>query len=221
MYTVINQKMNNNFSIIEDCSPYYVRFTHNNISEIIDIANAEISKVKFYNKFTHYRLKPDTIEKIIPLCPLYNNLKLSKTRLSAFVSQPGLYYRAHKDGLNHHFSINYTLQILDDKCVTSWYSDKDLTEYTIDNLQTNNSRECVGFDKRKHSPLKTMIAQPNECILFNTEIFHDWDNTTSSNQRAVLTLRLADYSQPDSFFNDAKETLLNMASNFEICKCDQ
>jgi hypothetical protein len=202
--------MDIDISIIEDCSPYYVRFTHSNITEIIQTANDAINGVEFNRKFTHYRLDTAAIEKIIALCPLYNYFKLSKHRVSAFVSQPGLYYRAHKDGLNHHFSINYTLQILDDKCVTSWYSDEDLAEYTIDNLQTNNSRECIGFDKRKHTPLKTMIAQPGECILFNTEIFHDWDNTTSSNQRAVLTLRLIDYSLPGSFFNDARETLLNI-----------
>ncbi len=202
--------MNSDFTIIEDCSPYYVRFTHNNIAELIQVANDAIKDVKCHRKFTHYRLDAEAIEKIIALCPLYNYFRLSKTRLTAFISQPGLYYRAHKDGLNHHFSINYTLQIQDDKCVTSWYSDEDLAEYKIDNLQTNNSRECIGFDKRKHTPLKTMVAQPGECILFNTEIFHDWDNTNSSNQRAVLTLRLIDYSLPGSFFNDARETLLNI-----------
>ena len=202
--------MNTVISIIEDCSPYYVRFTHNNIAELIQVASDAINNVEFDRKFTHYRLDPMAIEKIIALCPLYNYFKLSRQRVSAFVSQPGLYYRAHKDGINHHFSINYTLQILDDKCVTGWYSDEDLADYTIDNLQTNNSRECVGFDKRKHTPLKTMIAQPGECILFNTEIFHDWDNTASVNQRAVLTLRLIDYNPPGSFFNDAREILLNI-----------
>lgn len=202
--------MNNVFSIIEDCSPYYVRFTHSNIAELIQVATDAINGVEINRKFTHYRLDSTAIEKIIALCPLYNYFKLSKQRVTAFISQPGLYYRAHKDGLNHHFSLNYTLQILDDKCVTSWYSDKDLADYTMDNLQYNNSRECSGFDKRKHTPLKTMIAQPGECILFNTEIFHDWDNTASANQRAVLTLRLIDYSAPGSFFNDARNTLLNI-----------
>ena len=196
-------------SIIEDCNPYYVRFTHDNITELIQIANDEIKDINFNHKFTHHRLDPITIGKIIPLCPLFEHFKLSTTRLSAFVSQPGLYYRPHKDGFDHHFSINYTLQILDDKCITSWYSDSDLANYKITNF-ANVSRECIDFDKSKHTPLKTMIAKPGECILFNTEIFHDWDNSASVNQRIVLTLRLPDYSVPGSFFDDARKVLLNL-----------
>ena len=105
-----------------------------------------------------------------------DKFKFIKERVSLFVTQPGFYYRAHKDGLNHRCSINYTVKILDDQCVTSWYSDSDLQEYEIDNLPSKTSREAVGFDKAKHVPLKSMVAIQNECILFNTEIYHDFDN---------------------------------------------
>jgi hypothetical protein len=134
------------------------------------------------------------------------DLILNHNRVSFFKSDPKLYYRAHKDGSNHRFSINYTLKILDDKCVTSWYSD-DLKKYPMDQflLDNNKSRECVGFKKENHTPIKSMVAQSNECILFNTDIFHDWDNSLSQNERIVLTLRST--TPGDVYFDDAKKLL--------------
>jgi hypothetical protein len=137
-------------------------------------------------------------------------------RVSFFISKPGLYYRAHKDGLDTRFSINYTVKILDDKCVTSWYCDDDLKDYQIDPLSVESrrnpltavsSRECVGFVKSNHIPTKTMIAKQGEVILFNTDLFHDWDNTTSVNERVVLTLRIAKPLKSKTYFEDAKRIL--------------
>jgi hypothetical protein len=204
--------MNSEFSIIEDCSPYYVRFTHTGIDAVINITNDAVAGNAFYRGFTHHRLDRETIVKIKQNCPLYNFFDLSEQRVSIFVSKPGLYYRAHKDGLNHKFSINYTVKILDDQCVTSWYADEDLAKYKIDTLATNNSRECIDFKKRDHAALKTMTAVPGECILFNTDIFHDWDNSSSKNERMVLTLRLKDYDKPNCSFEDARAILLNLAN---------
>ena len=136
-----------------------------------------------------------------------NQLKFIKERVSLFVTQPGFYYRAHKDGLNHRCSINYTVKILDDKCLTSWYSDNDLKEYEIDNLASKTSREAIGFDKAKHVPLKSMIAVQNECILFNTDIYHDFDNSKSQNERIVLTLRLE--NPGDMYFDNVRKILFN------------
>lgn len=210
--------MHTNFSIIEDCNPYYVRFSHDNIDKLIQIANEAISRVNFTQPFTNYNFDPGTANKLKLLCPLFDHYNLSKTRFGAFVSQPGFYHRVHKDGSNHRFSINYPLQVLDNKCVTSWYSDENLSIYEKTTLKIPNghynivSRDCIGFDKSKHIPEKTMVAQSGECILFNTDIYHDWDNTQSSHQRVVLTLRLMDYNVPGSFFSDARETLLKLAS---------
>jgi hypothetical protein len=138
-----------------------------------------------------------------------DRIKLIKNRISLFISKPGLYYRAHKDGMNNKFSINYVSRVLDDKCITNWYSDEDLKEYAIDNLRTNTSRECDGFVKENHTPLKSMIAKQGECILFNTEIFHDWDNTGSNNERVVLTLRIIPELKPHTYFEDARKMLFN------------
>ena len=199
------------FTIIEDCAPYYVRFTHNNIEKIIEISKDAVANEEWTTDFSNKRLGPEIVETVKELSPLYNYFDLSRRRVAMFVSQPGLYYQAHKDGLNHKFSLNYTVKILDDKCVTSWYSDEDLKGYQITNLVTLTSRECMGFDKTKHTPLKTMVAKPNECILFNSDIFHDWDNSASDHERMVLTLRLIDYSKPGSTFEDARQIILGLS----------
>jgi hypothetical protein len=193
------------YTIIEDCSPYYIRFTHPGLDQIIDICKQGVANVEFEKTFTHYKYPEHIRNQILNLTPLSKHLTLNPLRASLFFTKPGRYYRAHKDGLDHRISLNYTVEILDDRCVTSWYSDEDLKDYLIDNLATKSSRECVNFDKTKHIPLKSMIAKPNECVLFNTEIFHDFDNSQSSNQRAVLTLRMAN---PGNFyFADARKAL--------------
>ena len=197
-----------NYTIIEDCSPYYIRFSHEGISDIIDVCLEESSKEIFKRKFTHHRFNPEVSQKILSLCPLTSELNLNPDRVSLFVTQPSFYYRAHKDGLNHRFSINYTIKILDNRCITSWYSDSDLKNYIIDNLASKTSRECDGFDKTKHTPLKSMTAVQGECILFNTDIFHDFDNTESSNERMILTLR--DINPSKIYFEDIKRILFGL-----------
>ena len=129
--------------------------------------------------------------------------------MSLFITSDGRYYRAHKDGIDNRVSINYTVQILDDKCITSWYNENDLKDYQLDGLTWSNpSKECNEFDPTKHTPVKSMTAKPNEAVLFNTDIFHDWDNSTSSNVRAVLTLRIE--NQCDIYFEDAKKILFGI-----------
>jgi hypothetical protein len=189
-------------SIIEDCSPYYIRFTHDGIQDIINICLSSVVDANFDRPFTHYRFDVNTANKILRMVPFSKDIEFNQNRVSLFVSQPGLYYRAHKDGLTNRFSINYTVKILDDKCITSWYDDEDLKKYNIDNLL---SRECENFVKNNHIPLKSMIAKHGECILFNTDIFHDWDNTSSSNERVILTLR---ENRPGKlYFEDIKKIL--------------
>ena len=199
------------FTIIEDCSPYYVRFTHDKLDEVVRRGMESVKDVKFSRKFSHYKLDRDSVLSLKEVCPLFDSFDLNLLRVSMFVSQPGLYYRAHKDGLDHKFSLNYNVKILDQKCVTSWYSDEDLKDYPIDNLPTRNSRECMGFIKENHTPLKSMTASPNECVLFNTDLFHDWDNSNSENERMVLTLRLTSYQGLGTSFEDARKIILQLA----------
>jgi hypothetical protein len=193
------------YTIIEDCSPYYIRFTHDGIDNVVAKCLKHIDGRKFTQDFTHSKYALQQAQDIISSVPMNKELTFDIQRVSLFVSNPGLYYRAHKDGMDHRFSLNYTVKILDNKCVTSWYSDEDLNIYNIDHLATKTSRECEGFDKTKHVPLKSMTAVQGEGILFNTEIFHDFDNTQSDCQRMVLTLRI---KNPGSlYFEDVRKVL--------------
>ena len=198
------------YTVIEDCSPYYIRFTHDGINNVIDKCLNYASTAMFkpstsHPMFTHHRVDLRTGLNILSTVPMTQALTINPARVSLFLSRPGLYYRAHKDGMDHRYSINYTIKILDNKCTTNWYSDNDLKDYTIDKLPTNDSRECDAFNKAKHTPLKSMIAIQGECILFNTDIFHDFDNSQSSNERLVLTLRTI---RPGAmYFEDARKIL--------------
>jgi hypothetical protein len=197
--------------MIEDCSPYYVRFSDPAIEKIFNICDRELNGVIFTKDFTHYKFSEKHALEIKDVCPLFGLFDLNLQRVSVFVSGPGMYYLAHKDGFNHHWSLNYTYKILDEECKTNWYSDEELKRYPIGNLH-RLSRECLGFRPERHKPLKTMTATPNELILFNTEIFHDWDNRSSQNSRMILTLRLKNYEKGPAMFEDAKKILLSAVS---------
>jgi len=195
------------FTIIEDCSPYYIRFTHNGIEKVINDCLKFIEGKTFPNKFTHHKHLEHHAEQILDNTGMTNLFNFNKNRVSLFVTQPGFYYKPHKDGPDHRFSINYTVKILDDKCVTSWYSDEELKNYPIEALGGIGnwwSREVKGFIKDKHTPLKSMVARQGEVILFNTDMFHDFDNN-SLNDRMVLTLRVINPGA--MYFDDAKNIL--------------
>jgi hypothetical protein len=187
------------YTIIEDCSPYYIRFKHQNIDRIVDycsdknyyyseIQGPDSGRTISEQSFINYKIVSREQQDLLDLIPMRDILPISQSSL--FIAGPGTYYRAHKDGLGLNFGINYSISILDDKCVTSWYSDNDLAKYSIDTLG-NRSRECTDFVKEEHTPLKSMTAVQGECTLFNTKIFHDFDNTQSSNIRVILALRFA------------------------------
>ena len=195
------------FSIIEDCSPYYIRFTHDGIDDVVNSCVSSIDGIKFTQGFTHHRLSDEFAASVLSTIPLSEVFTLKTDRVSLFVTQPGVYYRAHKDGPNCRFSLNYTIKVLDTECITSWYADADLARYPIDTLG-GYSREASGFDKTQQTPLKVMTAVANEAILFNTDIFHDFDNQNSSNERIVLTLRAL--PQGDIYFADAKKMLFGI-----------
>lgn len=198
------------FNIIEDCSPFYIRFTHPGLTELVEYCKSIMPNLESMKDFNHYRLPEDKAKSVLSRTPISSLMPLQEDRVSFFITTPGKYYRAHKDGLADRFSINYPLIISDDACVTNWYSDTDLKDYPIDNLPTLTSRECVGFDKTKHTPIKTMTAKPGECILFNTEMFHDFDNSKSSNIRVVLTLRIRIPLRSRTYFKDAKKIIFGI-----------
>lgn len=181
------------YNITRDHSPYFVEFEHESVDSV---ANAVRSLGLDYNTqphlgFVHHPLQRSDAISIISMLPFADKLPINERRVSLFITRPGFYYRAHKDGLDHRISINYGIDIRDDKCVTSWYSDQDLVQYSIDTLG-GYSREAVGFDKTQHKPIHQMIARQGKAVLLNTEIYHDFDNSRSNEQRVLLTFRIKD-----------------------------
>ena len=209
------------YNIIEDCSPYYIRFTYTGIEQVFDQCTPEhynyqkmideqpstyLDK-KGHKYFVHYKLDQPNCQKLLESVPMRDALNVDDARVSFFISAPRCVYRPHKDGLAVRCGINYSVQINDDKCVTSWYDYKDLSMYPIDTVG-GRSREAKGFVRGVHTPLKSMTAKQGECILFNTEIFHDWDNSQSPNMRVMLTLR---FKEPHKmYFADAKRILFGI-----------
>jgi hypothetical protein len=186
-----------------------VRFTHNGIDEFVEYCQQTYAQTTRYGasdaKFKHIKLPLAAGQEVLARTPM-GSLPINNNRVSFFVSAPGLYYPPHKDGVNTRVSINYTVKVLDTKCVTSWYSEQDLEDYAPDTVMPY-IRGITGFVKENHTALKSMTAVANECILFNTDIYHAWDNTESANERIVLTLRL---SPPgDWYFEDVKKILFN------------
>jgi len=185
------------FEIIEDCSPYFIRYTHTGSDEVIERCKEEKSlyldssskKLKFIN----YRLPEPTGIEILNKVYGAKELSLISKRVSLFVTQPQYYYRPHRDGLAVPMGINYNVDIIDNKCVTSWYDNNAFIGRPIDNLPSNTSREIADYNRRLEKdtikPVKSMTAKQGEVVLFNTDLFHDVDNTNSPNERTILTLR--------------------------------
>ena len=187
--------MNNIYKLIEDCSPYYVRLTHPGIDDIVRICKEELSKISLASPFTPHTLSFKASKLILSYVP-FAHLNFIQSRVTLFISKPGYRHFVHKDGYKTSISVNYGISILDQDCITSWYSDGTCEKYKDKmsvNLPYNRARIFPeDFNKNNEVPLKTTVAQPNECMIFNTDVFHDWDNSHSSNTRVVLTLRLAE-----------------------------
>lgn len=185
--------------IIEDCSPYYIRYRHTDSDKIIDLCRQfkqeqvdAITESK--QRFLHHRLPVADGLTILDQIPHNDQFKFIESRVSLFVFQPGVYYRPHKDGLDCRFGINYIVDVKDAKCVTSWYNDEQFEGRPIDHLDgRTRSREIADYDRRiewnKTIPVKSMVARQNDVILFNTDIFHEVNNYNSPNERTILTLR--------------------------------
>lgn len=194
--------------IIEDCSPYYIRFSYDGMNEFIDYANNLYSQFdweKSSPSFNHLRLSPELGKEVSKktFLPLTSSLRME--RVGFFYTPPGHSHPAHKDGFTYRFGINFMLKVLDDECVTSWYDDSLESIYQVKGT-LNEPRTLIDFDKNNHTPIKTMVAKLNECILFNTDIYHAWDNSNSSNERVVLAFRCADPTNIN--FDTVKQSLL-------------
>lgn len=203
--------------IIEDNSPYYVRFKIDpaKYNVVVNIANKILQSKPWPRLFVSEVVLPDDCVTIAETVPeLIEALHLNKRRVNLFVSNPGYYGIPHKDGANMSLGVNFTIRVADDKCITKWYSDEKLKDYTYFNGEKFNGRqfrplrEITDFNPGDEEADMTMTALEGECILFNVGMFHDFDNRASTNQRVVLTLRQVPDDQMS--FEEARDILVNM-----------
>jgi hypothetical protein len=208
------------FTIIEDCSPYYIRFKYADSEKVIAMCNDLLHTYKFdHDRFL--TVDDDTGAKVIEATGLSPYLDLMTQRVTMFYTKGGYKSPVHKDGSNHRISINFGVKILDSKCETAWYSDVIAPDYTpdyVDLTERNkfngvkaakviDSREFQDFDEAIHKPIKRFTMKQGEVVLFNTDVWHRWNNRSDA-ERCILTLRV---KKPGNFFfKDAKKVLFNL-----------
>ena len=195
------------YTIIEDCSPYYIRFTFDGLKNIINyIINQTPVNVVNYSTYSHDTLNLPAAETIISMLPMSNKITFNINRVAVFTTPPNGGCGVHKDGSHDRTSFNIPIEILDNNCITSWYSDEMFEGFPI--LEKSNYSRNVYRDYKtmnKFKSVKTMTAQPNEMTLFNTEIYHSWSNHNSNNTRKILTLRSVDVEK--LYFETARQLL--------------
>ena len=192
------------YIIIEDCSPYYIKFSWEGMLETIDfIATQKLnpSNNRDVGAYTHHNFDVAVAQAIIDKLPMKDKLEINEERTALFITRPRVKCALHKDGSNIRCGINIPISIVDDQCVTSWYADKELDERAIFGLPYTR-KILLGI---MPPPTKSTVMKSNEAILFNTEIFHDFDNSKSDNERTILTLRFKD--PEDIYFEDVKSIL--------------
>ena len=193
------------YTLIEDCSPYYVRFTWEGLPKLIDYINQQplyLANNYAFDSYIHWNYDNDTAQSILDQLPMNKDFRLNRDRVALFITRPGGECSIHKDGPSPgRCGINIALKILDDQCVTSWYTDDSFNTMPITN--TSYTRKVPKFDGL--IPAKTTVLQANECVLFNTDIYHTWDNSKSTNQRIQLTLR---FEEAERVSFDAAKNIL-------------
>jgi hypothetical protein len=98
-------------------------------------------------------------------------------------------------------SLNYSIDISNDKCITNLYDTKEIeNNFKINSdVPSNLAKISIeDFNKNKKLPIKSFVHKQNEVVLLNTSMYHDFDNSASKEERVILTLRLA---KPDCFDN--------------------
>lgn len=205
-------------TIIEDCSPFYIRLVFKELDSIIEFVRSKLDKLILRHKSSYSdKVFPVEISKqIISFLPKNFDFDFRLERVSVFETDPGKGCGIHKDGKDHRVSFNIPIEIHDDLCTTYWYNDDQFSDFSKKlsndpllvtlNGGTGYSRNIhlnfKSMDKFTHS--KSMVASPGEMILFNTDIFHSWYNR-SNHSRKILTLRV---NNPGSmYFDDAKKIL--------------
>jgi hypothetical protein len=205
------------YEIIEDCSPYYIRFKFEGLNEIIKYTSDAIEKLgssaytslypQNYKGYSHCNFTDDIAEQITSMLPMTTSFSFNKKRVAIFDTNPGGGCGIHKDGYNCKISFNIPIEVHDKLCITNWYSDETFIDKPILGMPYSRNIHRDFNSMNQFPAVKTMTALPNEMILFNTNIYHSWDNIISPNRRKVLTLRIINNN--NLMFEDVRKILFN------------
>ena len=189
------------FQILEDGSPFFIRFKYVDIENFIKFARENFHVVNYENSLiadpdvgNHYLpiTDPQLLNQFLDMVPFTNLLPMNTERVAYLASKPYTMSHLHID--NASISLNYGISMADDLCVTSWY-DYDLVEktyYSKNNMPWDrHSVSIPQITENKIPSIKSFIQQEGECTLFNSDYYHCVDNSNSPNHRIVLTFRLA------------------------------
>jgi hypothetical protein len=173
--------------------PYYAAFT----DPSVDAVRARVADLSIeysqYQKFKHLALPPSVGAELISLIPGHEKLCLQAGRVSLFITPPRTYYRAHKDGFDLRFGVNYPIAIVDEKANTRFYEDQSIDSRYQVAPDGKPSREVIGFNPFVVKPACSFTMRPNELVVLNVEKYHDFHNRSDSH-RVILTFRSRDLS---------------------------
>jgi len=198
--------MPENLTVIEDCSPYYIRFRFDQLEKIISIIKLEESNalIKYQGTYVHKEFPQNVTEKIVNCLP--KQFQFNFITSAIFETPPDNGSGIHKDGKDNRISFNIPILVNDDKCVTYWYDEEQFGHLPFKgDLSYTRNVYSDHNNLSKFMCSKSMIAQENEMILFNTDIFHSWKNYSSEHVRKMFVLRIKD--RDNTYFNDAKKIL--------------
>lgn len=201
------------YTIIEDGSPFYIKFTFDGLNEIIAYIN-QVNQHIIDNKLDCYpmpywaNIPSPYNEELMSKLPFPAELDINPNRLGIWTSTPGLIPSAHKDGEKTRWGINFGVNVKDDKVPTEWFDEKELLAYELDDSKCDKGigkRQLVDFNRDKHEPIKSVVLKQDEAILVNVDMFHTWNHTLSRNERVILTTRAKTHG--DVYFDDVKKIL--------------
>jgi hypothetical protein len=195
--------------ILEDHSPFYIKFSFDTILDFLLKCQFELKKHALDGQIPIYQrtIDQNLSDNFLNLLPFGNKFRFQKSRISYIITKPGVKHNVHIDRAS--ISFNFGIDIKDEHCLTSWF-DNELVDKSFTSLSDKNNRAIISNEdwaKNPLEPIKTLTQKQNECILFNSDIYHKFDNSLSVNNRIILTLRPE--LEDNVTFYDAREILFN------------
>ena len=211
-------------NLIEECNKIVAGSEHLDMNsgitiserkEVVTVFNPDFEL--YMKNLLIYHIKPAGLDKIKSYLPWTTELDMPEWRGRIFRTAPHYKHVIHKDRAN--YGLNFMMTVQDDKCITSFYSDDGVEALNdkdrVEELRVlehsaqwdkNGSRLRItsGVDDSTLVPIKTLIAQQGQGILFNTDIYHSWHNASDFHRTAIYMR-----PGPDDFntFDFAKKEL--------------